>query len=57
MSAEIQWQEHDLDDVVRHFAKGFTPPKGKQIIRFDYWIDTHKRAVIFSLIVKDKEPK
>lgn len=54
MDAEIQWQEHDLDDIIQYFAKGFQPPKGKEIIRYEFWIDPQKRAVIFSLVVKDK---
>ena len=49
----IQYQEHDLDDIMRYFAKDFKPKKGR-ITKYEYRIDTHLRQVIF--IIYTDEP-
>lgn len=45
---EIKWQDVDLDDIIRHYANAFQP-KGMKILRYEFFIDTHARRVVFEL--------
>jgi hypothetical protein len=45
---DYRYQEHDLDGIIRYFANGFD---GK-ILRYEFWVDTHRRSVVFKLLVE-----
>lgn len=55
-TVEIKYQEHDLDDIMRYFANGFTPIPGTKILRYEFTIDMFKRMVIFKLFVEQESP-
>lgn len=54
---EIKYQEHDLDGIMRYFANGFENPKGKQIVKWEFTIDTFRRIVIYKIYIDEKETK
>ncbi len=52
----VEYQEHDLNGVMRYYAEGFMPKseRGKrkeQIVKYEFTIDTFTRKVIFKLYV------
>jgi len=52
---QTEWNECRIDDVMRYFAKGFELPKGREIYRTEFFIDTNQGKVVFKLTTKDKE--
>lgn len=55
MGIEEKWAGWDLDEIVRHFARGFVDADGGTIKSFEYFIDAHKRTVVFKLYVEPKK--
>jgi Na+-transporting NADH:ubiquinone oxidoreductase subunit NqrC len=47
--------EHDMDTVMRHFADGFKPGRGRQIMSVEWFIDPFKGRVLFKVFVKRKD--
>lgn len=55
MNFKTEWNECRIDDVMRYFAKGFELPRGREIYRTEFFIDTNQGKVVFKLTTKDKE--
>lgn len=55
MTTRTHYQETDLDDVLRYFAKGFTPDQGETIVKVETFIDITKNKVLFKMLVEEKE--
>ena len=48
----IEYNDFNLDTVVRYFAKDFKPKDGI-IYDFEYFIDPVKGKIIFKLVIKE----
>ena len=53
-SHEIYHQSVPLPDVMRYFAQTFQMPADKELINWDYYVDTAKQKVIFELHIESK---
>lgn len=49
---EIQYQVHDLDEVMRYFSEGFKPKNGDKILRCECFIDIHLRKAVFRITIE-----
>lgn len=52
---KIEYQEADLDTVLRYYAKGYRLPKDGALYQFEAMVDTGKRKVVFKLYIEEKE--
>jgi hypothetical protein len=51
----IQHQEHDIENVIEFFVKGFKTKAGERITNWDWLYDPHKGRVAFKLYVETRE--
>jgi len=49
---KLEYQEFDIDDIFRYFAKGFEPKSGHKIVSWKTNYDPHTGKVIFTLYVE-----
>jgi len=50
----IEYHEVDLNEVMRHWAKDYKPPRSGGSVSFgDFWVDTSKNRAIFKLYVTE----
>lgn len=51
---DTEWQAHDLDHVIKWFAKDFVPKPGWEVMDMEHYIDTDQRKVVFRIGLKRK---
>lgn len=51
----VNYQEIPLAKVFESFAKGFVPPEGKKVNRYETFVDTDKGVVLFKLYIEEPD--
>lgn len=53
----IQWQEHDLDGIMRYFANGFKMKRNQKLLKYEFVTDVGLRKVAFKLFIETRFPR
>ena len=48
----INWIEENLEEVMKHFVKGYKLKNDFKLYEYDFWIDEARNRVLFKLVMK-----
>ena len=56
LTTYTKYQEHSVEEVLRHFIAWYTLPPGDELVTADWFLDPAKGKVLIRLVMKEGQP-